>query len=170
MQGANYSCFATCIYCDLLNANQVYISTSKPRTKLDFNTLCDLIESLNSCCFSRTGVHDLIESLSSCWICRTECAPHASFTALGSECQKPFLHVANTMIALQFCDQGGASSATLLHAGRKLFLLCDMNDHSATSLKVLIHAGFAELSVHPMLPLRLWGLNVTNHSCMSQIP
>ena len=153
MQGASYSCFATYMCCDLLNANQVCISTSKPRTRLDFDTLCDLIESLNSC-----------------WICRTECAPHASFTALGSECQKPFLHVANTMIALQFCDQGGASSATLLHAGRKLFLLCDMNDHSATSLKVLIHAGFAELNVHPMLPLRLWGLNVTNHSCMSQIP
>ena len=77
--------------------------------RLDFDTLCDLIESLNSC-----------------WICRTECAPHASFTALGSKCQKPFLHVANTMIALQFCDQGGASSATLMHAGRKLFLLCDI--------------------------------------------
>ena len=53
-------------------------------------------------------------------------AHHASFPALGSECHKPFLHVANTMIALQFCDQGGASSATLLHAGRKLFLLCDI--------------------------------------------
>ena len=51
-------------------------------------------------------------------------APHASFTALGSECHTLILHVANTMIALQFCDQGGASSATLLHAGRILFLLC----------------------------------------------
>ena len=105
MQGAYYSCFATYMCCDLLKANQVYISTSKPRTRLDFNTLCARNESLNSC-----------------GICRTECAPHASFTALGSECHKPFLHVANTMKALQFCDQGGASLATLLHAWRILFL------------------------------------------------
>ena len=59
-------------------------------------------------------------------------AHHASFPALGSECHKPFLHVANTMIALQFCDQGGASSATLLHAGRKLHeVFC------STKIKVL---------------------------------
>ena len=44
----------------------------------------------------------------------------------GLNVTNSFLHVANTMKALQFCDHGGASSATLLHAGRILFLLCDI--------------------------------------------